>query len=60
MAKDKDVNDILGEEGEDGVRGFHDTAEPFDESNPKFQNGNANWSHGDEQRRRRRHNSRFG
>ena len=24
-------------------------AEPFDESDPKFQNGNANWSHGDGQ-----------
>jgi hypothetical protein len=29
-------------------RGPND-ADPFDESDPKFQNGNANWSHGDEQ-----------
>ncbi len=48
MAKERDVNDILREEGEEAVRGFHDAAEPFDESNPKFQNGNANGSHGDE------------
>lgn len=47
MAKDRDANDILREEGVEGVRAFHATAEPFDESNPKFQNGNANGSHGD-------------
>jgi hypothetical protein len=39
MAKDRDVNDILREEGEEAVRAFHDDVEPFDESNPKFQNG---------------------
>jgi AAA domain len=45
MAKDKDANDILREEGEEAVRGFHDAADPFDETDPKFQNGNG--SHGD-------------
>jgi hypothetical protein len=45
MAKDRDVNDILREEGEEGVRAFHAAAEPFDESNPKFKNGKANGSH---------------
>jgi hypothetical protein len=39
------VNDILREEGEEAVRAFHAAAEPFDESNPKFQNGKANGSH---------------
>jgi putative DNA primase/helicase len=38
MSKDKDINDILREEGEDAARDYHDSAEPFDESNPKFQN----------------------
>jgi hypothetical protein len=41
MAKEKDVNDILRGEGEDGVRAYHASAEPFDENNPKFQNGEA-------------------
>jgi hypothetical protein len=45
MAKDRDVNDILREEGEDAVRGYHAAAEPFDECNPKFQNGKTNGSH---------------
>ena len=44
MAKDRDINDILREEGEDAVRAIHDAAEHFDESNPKFQNGKANGS----------------
>ena len=37
----KDFNDILREGGEDAARAFHDAAENFDESNPKFQNGKA-------------------
>jgi AAA domain len=45
MAKGRDVNDILREEGEEAVRAFHAAAEPFDESNPKFQNGKANGSY---------------
>jgi hypothetical protein len=48
MAKDRDVNDILREDGEDAVLALHATAELFDESNPKFQNGKANGSHFDE------------
>jgi hypothetical protein len=48
MAKERDVNDILREEGEKAVRRFHDSAEPFDENNPKFQNGKTNGSRGDE------------
>jgi hypothetical protein len=42
MAKDKDINDILRDEGEEAAREYHDSAEPFNESNPKFQNGDAN------------------
>jgi hypothetical protein len=45
MAKERDANDILRDEGEEAVREFHDAAEPFDESDPKFQNGKANGSH---------------
>jgi hypothetical protein len=44
MAKERDVNDILRENGEEAVREFHDGAQPFDESDPKFQNGRANGS----------------
>jgi hypothetical protein len=36
MAKEKDVNDILCEEGDEAVRALHHDAEPFDEGNPKF------------------------
>jgi hypothetical protein len=39
MAKEKDINDILRDKGEEAAREYHDSAEPFDESNPKFQNG---------------------
>jgi RecA-family ATPase len=42
MAKDRDVNDVLREDGEEAVRAFHAAAQPFDESNPKFQNGKTN------------------
>jgi DNA-binding MarR family transcriptional regulator len=45
MAKDRDVNDVLREDGPEAVRALHAAAEPFDESNPKFQNGNVNGSH---------------
>jgi hypothetical protein len=38
MAKEKDVNDILREEGDEAAREYHDAAEPFDENNPKFKN----------------------
>jgi AAA domain len=44
VTKEKDINDILREDGEEAVRAHHASAEPFDESNPKFQNGNANGS----------------
>jgi RecA-family ATPase len=47
MAKDRDVNDILREKGEDAARAFHDSAERFDENNPKFKSGKANGSHAD-------------
>src|SRR5262245_4637697 len=46
MTKERDANDILREEGVEGLRAFHATAEPFDESNPKFQNGKAGRPHG--------------
>ena len=42
MAKILDINDVLREQGEDAARAFHDAAEHFDESNPKFQNSKAN------------------
>jgi hypothetical protein len=42
MAKDRDINDILREQGDGGARAYHDSAERFDESNPKFHNGKAN------------------
>jgi AAA domain len=45
MSKDRDVNDILRDDGEDAARAYHDGAERFDESDPKFQNGKANGSH---------------
>jgi AAA domain len=45
MVKEKDINDILCDEGEEAARQYHNSAEPFDESNPKFQNGNANEAH---------------
>jgi putative DNA primase/helicase len=48
MAK-RDINDILREEGEGAARAYHDSAEHFDESNPKFQNGKANGLHGGKQ-----------
>jgi putative DNA primase/helicase len=38
MAKIIDINDVLRDEGEEAARKFHDAAEPFDESNPKFRN----------------------
>ncbi len=45
MTKERDVNDILREEGEDAVRAYHNSAEPFDESNPKFQKANHATNH---------------
>jgi putative DNA primase/helicase len=41
MAKEKDFNDVLREDGEDAARAWHDGAERFDESKPKFQNGDG-------------------
>jgi hypothetical protein len=45
MAKAMDVNDLFCQGGEGAAREFHDAAEPFDESNPKFQNGKAGRRH---------------
>jgi hypothetical protein len=44
MVKDRDVNDILREGGEEAVRAYHAAAKRFDEENPKFKNGKGKGS----------------
>jgi RecA-family ATPase len=46
MAKGKDLNDVLREDGEDAARAMHDRAERFDEGDPKFHHNNGSGPNG--------------